>query len=252
MKVVFSEPYLPLGAEITALVALFDQKGRTLYEGRNTIKAFELSGRKINIKAFKKPNWINKIAYRYFRMSKARRSFEHARRLQDLGIGTPEPAGCLEERSFLFGRSYYVSEHLEYDWIFKDLIDHKDIPEHQEILRQFVAFTHQLHEKGVVFLDHSPGNTLIVKQGPGRYAFYLVDLNRMKFGRKLDTRARMRNFSRLTSDKTLVAQMSRAYAGITGQPESAVFTAMWSATRRFQKRFHRKRKWKRLLKFRKH
>jgi hypothetical protein len=36
-----------------------------------------------------------------------------------------------------------------------------------------------MHEASINFLDHSPGNTLIVKKSEGKYDFYLVDLNRM-------------------------------------------------------------------------
>ena len=62
---------------------------------RNKIKLFELEGKTINIKSFKIPNLINKIAYKYFRKSKARRSFEFANHLLDNGLGTPKPTAYL-------------------------------------------------------------------------------------------------------------------------------------------------------------
>ena len=53
--------------------------------------------------------------------------------------------------------------------------------ENEIILRQFIRFSYLLHQKGIEFLDNSPGNTLIKKNEKGVYDFYLVDLNRMKF-----------------------------------------------------------------------
>ncbi len=63
---------------------------------RNKIKLFELEGKTINIKSFKIPHLINKIAYKYFRKSKARRSYEYANRLIENGIGTPQPIAYAE------------------------------------------------------------------------------------------------------------------------------------------------------------
>jgi hypothetical protein len=60
------------------------------WKDRNVIKLFDLNGQTINIKSFKVPNIVNK-AYKYFRKSKAKRSFEYATILLENGIGTPQP-----------------------------------------------------------------------------------------------------------------------------------------------------------------
>ena len=249
MTAFFSTSFDSLKPELLAILGQFDRQGTLLYSGRNTVKCFAIGRYQINIKAFKKPNLINKIAYRYFRKSKARRSFEHAGRLKALGVGTPDPVAYLEERGLVFGRSYYVSLQQACDWTFRDLIGHPEMHGRDGIIRQFVAFTHQLHEKGVLFLDHSPGNTLIRRESAGRYAFYLVDVNRMRFDQQLDYKARMANFSRLTNERSLVREMARAYAALTGQNETMVFSDMWAAVEAFQNRFQRKHRWKRRLKF---
>ena len=80
--------------EILAIIHRNDNTnhGQVLQEGRNTVTMHILSdGKKVVIKAFKIPNLINKIAYKYFRKSKAKRSFEFASRLVTLNIGTPKP-----------------------------------------------------------------------------------------------------------------------------------------------------------------
>ena len=57
---------------------------------RNIIKLFELEGKTVNVKSFKIPNLVNKIAYKYFRKSKARRSFEYATLLFEKAICIPK------------------------------------------------------------------------------------------------------------------------------------------------------------------
>ena len=62
------------------------------------------------VKSFRTPNIINRWVYGVFRPSKAKRSFEHAQMLLDIGVGTPRPVGYLNIRKgLMFDRSYYVT-----------------------------------------------------------------------------------------------------------------------------------------------
>ncbi len=211
--------------------------------GRNKIKTFELGEKTVNVKSFKTPNLINKIAYRFFRKSKAQRSYEYANLLTEKKIGTPQPIAYHENNSFLgLLDSYYVCEHLNYDLTFRELVTDPNYLDHENILRQFTKFTWQLHEKGIYFKDHSPGNTLIVKQNKN-YNFYLVDLNRMSFF-ELDLNARMKNFSRLTPKKEMIKIMSDAYAKLSGDDFNTIYEKMWFYTQQFQKKYHRKKRLK--------
>ena len=234
--------------QIELLIREFDEEGKTLFDkGRNTIKTFELEQGTINVKSFKVPNLINKIAYKYLRKSKAERSFSFATILKEKGVGTPNPiAYCEENSGILFGGSYYLSEHLDADLTYRELITEPDFPDHEIILRAFTRFTFELHEKDIQFLDHSPGNTLI-KRGINSYHFFLVDLNRMNF-KNLSFDARMQNFSRLTPKKAMVEIMANEYAGLIGKTEDEVFEKMWYYTRKFQQKFQRKKKMKRIIK----
>ena len=64
--------------KLTEMIHNFDN-----YDGgvgnRNIIKIINIDGVDLNIKAFKIPNLINRIAYNFFRKSKAQRSFEYAK-----------------------------------------------------------------------------------------------------------------------------------------------------------------------------
>ena len=215
---------------------------------RNTIKILNIEGINVNIKAFKTPNIFNQIAYRFFRKSKAQRSFEYAKKLIELGVGTPEPLAFFEFNTLLlFKKSFYLSEQLDCDLTYRELITDLNYPNYETILRAFTRFTYLLHERGIQFLDHSPGNTLIKKNG-NIYDFYLVDLNRMNFG-ELDFETRIKNFSRLTMYKSMVEIMSDEYAKCSGEDYELIFNLMWDSTLRFQEKYHNRMKLKKTIKF---
>lgn len=249
MKRVISEKYKPHEKEVCQLIENFNDKGEMLNDGdRNCIKVFSLGKKLVNVKSFKVPNAINKIAYRFVRKSKAERSFEYAETLLSKNIGTPYPVGYFEQKTTIaFLSSFYVSEQLNYDLTYRELIHQPDFPARESILKAFTRFTYDLHEKGIEFLDHSPGNTLI-QLNNGDYQFFLVDLNRMNF-KTMDFDSRMKNFARLTPKEEMVRIMAGEYAQLIKRPEKEVFDKMWFYTRDFQKKFIRKHKMKKKLKF---
>ncbi|MEH6408497.1 MAG: lipopolysaccharide kinase InaA family protein [Leeuwenhoekiella sp.] len=249
MKIITSTAHKSNLFKIEAFIADFTKKGKILADGnRNQIKIFDLNGQSVAIKSFKIPNSVNKFAYRFLRKSKAQRSFEYANKLIQNNILTPEPiAYAIENDGILFGKSYYICEHLNCDLTYRDLVENEQYPDRLAILKAFTAFTFQLHEKGINFLDHSPGNTLIVKTENG-YDFYLVDLNRMEF-KPMDFDARMKNFSRLTPKRDMVGIMGAEYSTLYGSDQEETIAKMWEETEAFQLRLQKKQKLKKKLKF---
>jgi len=239
-------------SNLSACIAEFNTTGTLFGDGkRNKIKLFDLGGTTINIKSFKVPNLINKFAYKFLRKSKAQRSYDFANILLEYGIGTPQPIAYAENFSLIgLEKSFYISEHLQSELTFRELVEIPDYPDHDNILRQFVRFSFHLHEKGVEFLDHSPGNTLIKKNATGNYDFFLVDLNRMNFHESMTFEMRMKNLSRLTPKKEMVAIMGNEYSKLYPlQTEAAIFEKMWAETEEFQIKFHKKIRMKKILKF---
>ncbi len=252
MKYIFNSSFKNSDKQIINSINKFDSSGLLFGDGkRNKIKLFELDSKKINIKSFKIPNLINKIAYKYFRKSKARRSYEYAVSLLEKGIGTPQPIAYYENYDFIgLKDSYYISEHLDCDLTFRELVEIPDYPDHLNILRQFTHFCYLLHEKGIEFLDHSPGNTLIKKTTEGKYDFYLVDLNRMNFHFSMNFDKRMNNLARLTPKKDMIVIMSNEYAKLYSvKSESDIFEKMWLKTFQFQEDFFKKQRLKKKIKF---
>lgn len=243
MNLVIHPKYNISETDLISIVKNFNSTGTMLADGkRNKIKIFDYQDRKLNVKAFKVPIFINKIIYGYVRPSKAKRSFEYASLLINKGIGTPQPIAYIENKG-VFGLkdSYYFSEHIDADLTYRELVLQPEWPNHEEILRQFTQFCFKLHENGIEFKDHSPGNTLIKRGLNDQYDFYLVDLNRMNFHDTMSFELRMKNLSRLTPKKEMIAVMSHEYAKLyTQKSEQEIFDLMWQKTSDFQKKFHNK------------
>ncbi len=221
---------------ILKLIRKFDQEGEECGPGkRNTVKVFRTPNPDINIKKFQVPIFLNQIAYRYFRKSKAQRSYEYACFLLKNGFSTPAPIGFVEESGgFLFKSSYYICEHIYPDLVFNDLIDDPGYPHRERIVREFTRMTFRLHEHGIELLDHSPHNTLIKINEPGkRYDFYLIDLNRMKFRKGMNMKTRLKNFSRVAITEEIAVLISDEYARLSGMPHREVFDQIWRHARRF-------------------
>ncbi|TGV02991.1 lipopolysaccharide kinase InaA family protein [Flavivirga rizhaonensis] len=234
---------------LDSIIKNFDTKGEPFgNQDRNSLKLFDLDGKVINVKSFRVPNIVNQIAYKFFRKSKAQRSYEYANKLKALHVGTPEPVAYYEYKTlFLFKKSYYISKQLDCELTYRELTTNFNYPNYEKILRAFTRFTFDLHEKGIHFLDHSPGNTLIKKTDTG-YNFFLVDLNRMEF-KSLDFETRIKNFSKLTIHKSMIEVMSDEYAKCTGEDYNRIFDLMWKETEDFQAKFYRKKRLKKKLKF---
>lgn len=249
MKYVVNKNYLSCREFLTDCIMNFDTKGENFgNQKRNALKLFKLEGETINIKSFKVPNIVNQIAYKFFRKSKAQRSYEYATKLIKLGVNTPNPIAYYEfSTPILFKKSYYISSQLNCDLTYRELCHDLDYPNHEEILRGFTRFTFDLHEKQINFLDHSPGNTLI-KKIDDKYEYFLVDLNRMEF-KQMSFETRIKNFSRLTTHKSMVKIMSDEYAKISSKDFNTVFNLMWLETEAFQNKSKKKKELKKKLKF---
>jgi len=227
---------------ISKAISDFETSGITVLKGdRNTIKSLKIEGLHLNIKQFKTPNIFNAFVYKYIRKSKARRSYEYGNILTQKSILTPTPIAYFESSSW-FGlkQSYYVSQQVNYDFDFRVLIHDLKFPNRVEILKQFTAFTFKLHEQNVNFLDHSPGNTLIVKTDEAQYDFYLIDLNRMRF-ETMSLKKRMHNFRRLWLSKAMIHIMSKEYSELSKTPLSEIQSGMLHYSRQFQKRIDAKK-----------
>ncbi|MFV8269831.1 Kdo domain containing protein [Flavobacterium sp. GT2N3] len=228
--------------EIFDLIKRFHTSGDTVVKGnRNEIKFFKNELYSCNIKSFKKPIFINKIIYSYLRKSKAERSFEYGMLLTERGIGTPKPIAYVEKFDWIgLTESFYFCEHITFDFMFRDLVEMENFPNLENILRQFTRFSFDLHEKGIEFLDHSPGNTLIKETSVGNYDFLLVDLNRMRFHQEMTFNMRMKNLRKLVTRNEMIVIMSEEYSKLYHKSYDETVAKLRFYTTKFQQKHYKK------------
>ena len=188
----------------------FKQSHTLIWDRRNKIKVLAFLEEEVVVKAFKVPHMINRIAYTFFRDSKAKRSYDNSCKLEAY---TPRPIAYVEYKKFgLLNDSYFISARYPYDFTIREVLTQENFSDREQILKAFAAFTYRLHELDVEHLDYSPGNILI-KRMPEGYEFKVIDVNRMRFG-TMDMKKRFQSFSKLWAhDKDLETIVS-SYAKI--------------------------------------
>jgi len=249
VRITIHQKYKNQEEAILQLVKTFFGEGDLMVKGsRNIIKSNYLGNEKVNIKFFQKPDFIKSIIYSFFRTTKAKRSFDYANYLLKHNINTPFPIAFVEERTGLglLGNSFYFCEQIDYDFTIRELIHNPSFPERNIILEQFTEFTYKMHEAKINFLDHSPGNTLIVNKGNGKYDFYLIDLNRMKF-EDLSIEKRMDNFKKMWLSKQMIKVVAKKYASLCKQSEEKLHIVLLEKSSQFKYKITKKKYLKRKI-----
>lgn len=232
IKLIINEKYKHLEGFIESLPSQFMQSGEIIYSGRNLIKTFDVNGLKLNIKAFKKPIFINQIVYSIFRKSKAERSYIYASLLKEKGFETPDPVAYMEVKMFgLLKYGLYISIHEDVDGMMRELV-HGTIDEHRELIKQFAHYTAQLHNSQILHLDYSSGN-ILYKQHNGKYTFYLVDLNRMRFNKAITLDEACSNFRRLWGNDEMIDLFVKEYAKSRNLDETACLQKTFMYRKKF-------------------
>ncbi|MDO5447314.1 MAG: lipopolysaccharide kinase InaA family protein [Prevotellaceae bacterium] len=191
----------------------FDNDGIVIFNGRNTIKAFNVDGHEVVVKRFQRPNYVKKIIYTFFRKSKAYRSYFNAKELVKRGISTPAPIEYIETKRFgLLDYCYYVCERND-DPPIEDLIDRDDW--NHELAAALAVFAAKLHQKGVLHKDFNDTNIRYDKD----FNFSLIDLNRMAIypeGAEIPLNICLDNLTRFTGRIDLFEYVAREYAACRG------------------------------------
>lgn len=202
-------------AQLRALLDRFDTSGEVLHEGRNRIRAFRTeSGEELVVKRYKRPNAMQRFIYTFFRKSKARRAYEHALRLRELGFDTPEPIAYGTDRHRgLFAEGWLVTRRSSLRSVAEEL---RAAPSAgQELfIDAFARYVIRLHEAGVEHRDFNLGNILYARDDAG-WHFQLIDINRMRFfGRPLTPRRCMVNLRRLNCPAEPFLKLLHRYAAL--------------------------------------
>ncbi len=198
----------------------FNENKETIHKARNEIKVIIYENKKVVVKSFKIPHFINKIVYTFFKKSKAQKSYEYALKINEF---TPKPIGYVEFYKFgLLNESYFVSEKFEYNFTIREPLLDINFPNKNEILKSFAKFTFDLHQAGIFHFDYSPGNILI-KEENNNFIFKIVDINRMKFF-DLELDDRLKNFSKLWAKDDDLKIIIKEYAKFLKVDENELIT----------------------------
>jgi hypothetical protein len=223
----FTPAHVPAGG-LVEVARLIDPSAslETIHWGRNYIYAAELhteSGRvPVVVKQFSNQGLKRRLD-RWWRGSKAARSWRVAKELIDKDLPTPEPVLWVESDD-PEGPSFFIARRLEgaveVRHFFRRLngeLGDDDCPEVDSavFLGRLGALARRVNDAGILYRDLSMGNILAV-DADGGFELYLIDFNRARTGRRLGTYNRTRDICRLP---------------VLGRKNQSVFLAgYWGAT----------------------
>ena len=234
--------YLPFCQNIESI---FKESNQSIHKARNEIKIVNYQQKELVIKAFKVPHIINKIAYGFFRSSKAEKSYNNSLKISDF---VPKPIAYIEEKKFgLLKKSYFISEHFNYDFTIREPLTTSNFKNKETIYKAFANFTNNLHNNKINHLDYSPGNILI-KKNDKSYKFQIIDINRMEF-KILTTNERLENFAKLWATDEDLTIIIKEYAKINKLDENEALNIALKASQKHKdkKNFKKRLKGKKVV-----
>lgn len=210
MKIVINSKFSNLNFFIESVPNIFSKEGITIYKERNELKCYSTEGLNIVVKHYKKPHLFNRIAYTFFRQSKAKRAYEYALKLFQLGVESPTPIAYIEKYTAgLLSDGYFVSI---YENDYSDIRKLMDGTQRDEVLlKELSLYIADLHCKGVLHLDLSPGN-ILYKKDKNKISFKLIDINRMKFLSTISNEKKFKSLKRLSENNDVLTDIAKFYA----------------------------------------
>ena len=240
MKIIVHPDYRHLTSFVQQLPYSFDSNGELLFQGRNTVKRYQVDGQTVVVKKYKHPNFFQRIAYTFFKSSKTERAYKFAALLRSKGIASPHEVAYIEtKRHGLFTTGYFVSLNCDYPptsiLLSMDNFDHP-------LADALARFLVQLHEKGVLHGDLNLTNILYKVDDAGNYQFALIDTNRSVFKTPTPDEC-LDNLKRLTHKRELLIYIISLYARQRGwNAEKCVLKVIrqlerFEESRRIKRRF---------------
>ncbi len=216
-----------------------------VYEARNLVLSYApIEGELLNIKQFHKPRFANALIYTNLRKSKARRSWEYAHRLLDLGFLTPGPIAYIECIDGMKLRdSYYISRQISAT----EMRHVEDRADCDAILFALGREMARLAKAGVLMHDFTPGNVLFTadESAPDGYRFQYVDLNRSSFG--VNEEKKFLDMFRVVDYAQEVKKLAESYADAMGLDRATTVIEAQKTHERFWRRLRRRKAIKRRL-----
>lgn len=228
------------------ILQLFDGSDEIVQAGRNTLKRITFEGSVSVVKAFRVPSFPQNYSYGLFSKSKAKKSYDNANRLLELGFITPAPVGYVE---FKTGgkllNSYYICDFASDVKTLHELWNEQVIPA-SELIEEFAAFCFQLHSKGVLHRDFNPKNVLVSKVDDKR-TFSMVDINRITWGENISLEKAIESLSRLPFSKATRTLMLKKYAKLSDVDLERCLALLKKSEAKTERYFRNKRRLRRIF-----
>lgn len=215
-KIIVNPKYEYLRSWIESIPSRFESEGNTIYHLRNLIKVFGApDGLNINVKRYHKPAFINKLVYTFgLREPKGMRAYRNPEYLLSCGIDTPDPVAYIEEfQGGLLAYSYFLSIQCDYPHTMYD-VGNAPVGTYEDIAVALAGFAADMHEKGIMHKDFTPGNVLWTKEN-GEFKFSIIDTNRMYFG-PVSFDIGLRNIIKFWGPKEFARILFSTYATLRG------------------------------------
>lgn len=239
MKTHIHKKYQSLTEEIKKIPNEKYKVLHTFCNKRNTVELAEISTHTFVIKKYKVPNFFNRIAYTFFRRSKAQRAYDNALRILRCGVRTPFPVAYIEtKKKRLFHTGYFISEYLNLPTLENFAMENTN-EDMQQMKLDFTDFTISLHRKGILPLDYNPKNIFYYRDKTDKkYKFALTDINRAKFGKISRYKDTMYSFEQLGIPAEHLYNALKEYAARQElDMEASLFMILYFRLRKRVKRF---------------
>jgi hypothetical protein len=106
-----------------------------------------------------------------------------------------------------------------------------DLTYQNALYRDLAAFTLKLHQANIYHKDYSVGNIMIIPDGD-HFQFALVDLNRIKFPKKISFKKALINFTTLGIPADGLNMLVHEYATLSNQSSEAALEIFWRGKKR--------------------
>ncbi|NDW10293.1 lipopolysaccharide kinase InaA family protein [Dysgonomonas sp. 520] len=238
---------------IENLPETFSSNGTVIFSARNVIKSFAIDSsdetlKDVVVKRYKKPYFLQRVIYSFFRKSKAKRAFYNAMELRKRNVDTPQEIAFLEEwENGLFKYGYFISGSNYSPPIREKLID-LEIFDHA-IAKDFAFFVAELHQKGILHRDLNSTNVLYHQQ-EGHNTFSLIDINRMDFlssGKQLSISDCFNNLTRFTGRMDLYEYVLQHYIEARGWDKDTTLGEAIGIKMRHDKQWKRRKSFTRMF-----
>ncbi len=224
----------------------FNHSQEIIQKGRNILKKITIDNEACVIKAFFVPKFPQNYSYGLISKSKAKKSFDNAKRLLKLGFNTPPPIGYFEYRALgKLKESFYICKFAANTKTLHSIItESHQLP--PELIKEFAQYSLNLHTAGILHRDFNPKN-ILVTENKNTSEFSLVDINRITWSPPLSLKESMSSLSRLPLSDQTRSILIKDYASLAEVSPEKCLSLLKQAENKTQRYFRNKKRLRKIF-----